>query len=144
MLELLHKNNNNLGVFVAATHLKAKPEFEEQRKQQVQLLIQEFPAFINGKKWPTFILGDFNDIPQSAPIKFMQEHYTSAYDNTDKGYWTTWKKREDEVKRIIDYIFYDPKLSTLEAVLPPPDSPTHLPDTFYPSDHLAICAKFSY
>jgi len=145
MVELTHTDNDQTGIFVGATHLKASHEFENKRKQQVDLLLEEFAQYTKDKKWPKFILGDFNDIPESSPIKSMEAVYTSAYDNKVENYWTTWKKREKEVKRIIDYIFYDKQYAIVTQVLRSPQNcPSHLPDTYYPSDHLAICAKFKY
>jgi len=145
MLELSHTDNPETGIYIAATHLKANGEFREQREKQVAMILEEFPKFFNHKNWPSFVLGDFNDYPSSSPIQKMQTVYTSAYDNSDKDSWTTWKKRETEVKRVIDYIFYDKSRATLSQILlQPSNCPTHLPDTFYPSDHLAICAQFGY
>jgi len=93
MLELTHTDNDQTGIFVAATHLKASPEFEAKRKQQVELLLAEYSQYTKDKKWPKFILGDFNDTPESSPIKCMEEVYTSAYYNIEENYWTTWKKK---------------------------------------------------
>jgi len=145
LLELTNTGNDQSGIYVAATHLKAKGGFEERRKNQVDMLVDEFSKFVQHKTWPCFVLGDFNDVPSSLAIQQLQKVYTSAYDNSIPNYWTTWKKREKEVKRIIDYIFYDPARVILTKILAVPQNcPTHLPDTFYPSDHLSLCAQFSY
>jgi len=61
MLELTYIDNDQKGIFVGATHLKAKIEFGEMRKEQVELLLQEFTQFKKDKKWPSFILGDFTE-----------------------------------------------------------------------------------
>eukprot|EP01129_Flabellula_baltica_P007655 TRINITY_DN2990_c0_g1_i2.p1 TRINITY_DN2990_c0_g1~~TRINITY_DN2990_c0_g1_i2.p1 ORF type:complete len:240 (+),score=50.60 TRINITY_DN2990_c0_g1_i2:158-877(+) len=56
---------------VAATHLKAKPGFEEVRKSQVIVLLRELESF-NSENHPVVVLGDFNDIPGSLMYQEME------------------------------------------------------------------------
>uniref|UniRef100_A0A6B2LF77 Endonuclease/exonuclease/phosphatase domain-containing protein n=1 Tax=Arcella intermedia TaxID=1963864 RepID=A0A6B2LF77_9EUKA len=135
------KDKEKTSICVAATHLKAKPGFEEQRKGQGEQLVQYIKEF-NEKQSPVVILGDFNDTPDSLVCKHMGLHYASAYPSNT---WTTWKKRETVVQRTIDYIWYDSaKLQPIQ-ILPAPlesDCPQLLPASYYPSDHILIAAKF--
>ena len=57
---------------VVATHLKAKPEFTEIRNIQCKHLIDTLP---NTEK--TLIFGDFNDTPDSEPVKMLKEKFPS-------------------------------------------------------------------
>jgi len=133
-------------VCVAATHLKASLGFEERRETQGKILLQTINNFIPEKDYPVIILGDFNDTPDSAVHKVMRESYTSAYEDKP-GHWTTWKKRKEEVKRTIDYIWYcSGKLRATHILAIPEDKdcPLLLPAEYHPSDHMMIAAKFSF
>ena len=60
------------------------------------------------------------------------------------GYWTTVKKREVRVQRVIDFVFFSPtSLVPLELLsIPTCDTEEGYPCAEYPSDHLAIAGRF--
>jgi mRNA deadenylase 3'-5' endonuclease subunit Ccr4 len=111
---------------------------------------------------PVILMGDFNsDIREEAScIQSVISKYgtlcpcplTSVYkiDPPDPSLFTTWKIRGPTTqKRIIDYIFCnDEKVHDFECthILDVPDEEemelTKLPGFKYPSDHLAIGARF--
>ena len=114
---------------------------------------------------PIVLMGDFNaelKTPQgfSGPgaIRSLLERQqsprlSSAYDvESDPELYTTWKTRgEDTVRRTIDFIFYNVNdvgpdtmrcTHTLGHVDQDEMEETALPGFKYPSDHLAIGAKF--
>ena len=114
---------------------------------------------------PIVLMGDFNaelKTPQgfsgSGAIKSLLErqnrpHLSSVYDiESDPELYTTWKTRgKDTVKRTIDFIFYNAKdlgpgtmrcTHVLGTVHEDEIEKTALPGFKYPSDHLAVGAKF--
>ena len=114
---------------------------------------------------PIVLMGDFNaelKTPQgfsgSGAIKSLLErqntpHLSSVHDiESDPELYTTWKTRgEDTVKRTIDFIFYNAKdlgpgvmrcTHVLGTVHEDEIEKTALPGFKYPSDHLAVGAKF--
>lgn len=120
------------------------------------------------KNIPVVIMGDFNSDPtedqsciweissSSTPDKNVvdgsDEHscFASAYpiNPEEMSYFTTWKIRGDKTqKRVIDYIFYNNaegiKCSQILSI-PNQDEmeESRLPGLKYPSDHLAIGARF--
>lgn len=133
------KDNDDQIFCVVATHLKAKPGFEQVRKSQVEQLMSE----LNKLNLPTIICGDFNDTPNSLACCYMKENYQSVYESEFiepiKEIWTTCKKRKELVKRTIDYIFCSNHFECL-GVLSIPQDPMVFPNAEYPSDHLMIGA----
>lgn len=126
-------------VTVAVVHLTAKPGREAERQQEVAILL----AAIGHEKGPVVVGGDFNDVPESAACQQMRSAgFFSAYEHDEES-WTTWKKREREVKRVIDYIWFRGPLDCAAVLSMPPSEqfPRMLPDEHYPSDHLAIAAR---
>ena len=69
------------------------------------------------------------------------------YSNGDRKY-TTYKKREKVVCRVIDYIFYRSKilkqLTTIDAPALDTLPEIGLPSKEYPSDHVLIGTVFGY
>jgi mRNA deadenylase, exonuclease subunit and related nucleases len=116
---------------------------------------------------PVIIMGDFNSDPtenesciwgivSSSAKKNVNgssgdhSNFTSVYpiDQKEMSYFTTWKIRGDKIqKRVIDYIFFN-SASGIECShilsIPKQDQleESRLPGLKYPSDHLAIGAKF--
>lgn len=93
--------------------------------------------------------GDFNDVPESPVCQFLRDRaFSSAYSHPPSS-WSTWKKRDTEVKRVIDFIWYrsgDASSLQLLDTLPIPDDshfPACLPDLHFPSDHINIAALFA-
>ena len=147
MLCLQSISTDSFSVCVVATHLKAKPGFEDIRKIQSEQLISELKNF-NSNNYAEIICGDFNDTPDSPACHIMKQNYKSAYDselvNPINDMWTTCKKRKELVKRTIDYIFYDnTKINCIKILDIPQDPNIILPNGDYPSDHLLIGAVFS-
>jgi len=147
-------------VTIASTHLKAKPGFEDIRVSQVQKLLKNipsgfFPVHSHGPSHHVIITGDFNDTPDSmavetirlAPGLEMMDARDQYEDVLAADYYTTYKKRETVVKRVIDYIFFSSLRLTCTGVLDAPplsEVPDMLPAHNYPSDHIALCASFSF
>jgi mRNA deadenylase 3'-5' endonuclease subunit Ccr4 len=145
------------------------------------------------KEVSILLLGDFNSEPHESTVRSILcsekkdddssssklWHYQSAYSlppNQDKpienddSLYTTWKiRREGEIKRIIDYIFYTSHSSSTATTSGDDNGEegedglmqmqcTHVlsipkdtdvengryPGYRYPSDHLLIAAKFDY
>jgi len=140
-------------VRIVATHLKAKKGFEEQRRLQCEAIAK----FINLDKSPldlTIICGDFNTDPDSEAVAALLEQTTSmklesAYRTVSGSEpdWTTWKIRDAVKKTTIDFIFHDAGASwqPVDVWNIPQDgidAEVALPCKMYPSDHLALAAKF--
>ncbi|KAH9061653.1 hypothetical protein Ae201684P_020988 [Aphanomyces euteiches] len=134
---------------VACTHLKATKtaEGEALRLSQVKQL---HTHMLEHGDIPMIICGDFNaepqdvdEVPALAIPEMLQCGWKSAYAVAGSEY-TTWKIRPGvESRHVIDYIFYNDKLTLLSVV----DAPTEiddcrLPSLKYPSDHIALIAKF--
>jgi mRNA deadenylase 3'-5' endonuclease subunit Ccr4 len=160
------KDKSKSGVCLVTTHLKAGLGFEAVRSKQMNKLLKAVEKF-NERAWPVVLAMDGNDFPVSDVINYATKGqcesegktYTndymllSAYDldaksGTRSVPFTTYKKRETEVLRTIDYILYrhgkDSKLivTGLQEIPPIEKFPKRLPATDYPSDHLSIGAKF--
>jgi len=167
LIKMKMKSPQDNILFVALTHLKAKPGFEDIRLQQGAMLIDNLFEFTKGdKNAPCVIAGDFNDIPSSLVCRYMEKGKGSSaagrqfasnfqllksaykhYDFTESEPYTTFKKREVIVKRTIDYLFYTPGSLTVSKLLEIPTSESLtelLPFSKYPSDHLSIMAEFQF
>lgn len=128
-------------LLVACTHLKAKPGFEERRLAQGKTLIAELNT-MTGTGKALVVCGDFNDVPSSPVCTKFSASFTNSNPATE---WTTWKKREAEVKRTIDYVWYKPdKLRCTSAAPIVPAEPGPYPSASQPSDHLPLVATFTY
>jgi len=134
---------NGMGVCVATTHLKASVGNEDVREREGRILIEKISAF-NTNNYPVIICGDFNDVPDSLVSNVMQSNHYSP--GSSMNQWTTWKKREEVVKRTIDYIWHSSGLTPVSILSVPEDEscPVFLPAIYYPSDHLAISVKYSF
>jgi mRNA deadenylase 3'-5' endonuclease subunit Ccr4 len=126
-------------ICIIATHLKAKNEFEHIRHIQINYILEYLK---NNLQYDIILCGDFNTEPNSITIKSINETnlFTSVY-NIDEIEMTTFKIRDKEYYRIIDYIFITnnikikdvnplPRKIDLEYVLK-----TGLPSIDFPSDH---------
>ena len=135
-------------VCVAVTHLKAK-NFPAERLQQGQQLMANINPFAQGA--PIVVCGDFNAAPTEPVYQHMASHnLASAYCIAlkEEPSFTSWKFRPDkELRYTIDYIWYSSGGLALSGVWELPSAgeigPDALPMLQYPSDHLALCAKFS-
>lgn len=157
----LGKNDSQIAIFShlmidkvpfihVVTHLKAKPGFEQRRKDQGVLLLDGLKQFVGDNNLPVVVGGDFNDVPESLVYnEFVNAGLSSAYakyDDSKMEPFTTLKKRKSLVKHCIDYLWYSKEISVnglLEIPLES-DLPDLLPCRAYPSDHLAILADFIF
>lgn len=143
----LQEKTTQFKIAVGVVHLTAKPGREQVRMNEIGIFIETLLEKASAPI-PVVIAGDFNDVPGSLVFKHMQAcHFNSVYEHNDSS-WTTWKKRETEVKRVIDYIWYlTPRECEMKLIesLPEPydyDFPSMLPDVNFPSDHICIGATF--
>jgi mRNA deadenylase 3'-5' endonuclease subunit Ccr4 len=165
-------------------------------RHRAEEMAQEILATTMGsrKEVSILLLGDFNSEPHESTVRSILcsekkdddssssklWHYQSAYSlppnqekpiENENSLYTTWKiRREGEIKRIIDYIFYASSHSSSTATTSGDDNGgegedglmkmqcTHVlsipkdtdvengryPGYRYPSDHLLIAAKFVY
>ena len=165
----LKHNYTGKVLIVAATHLKAgkgviKEEIRAGQVREFLDIIQESAKNVTKKEKididevPIIAMGDFNSDPEEENscvqnIISNQSTYRlqSAYmiDSPDSSF-TTWKTRGTSTfKRTIDYIFYNADFArgiecshTLSIPTEDEMEDTRLPGFKYPSDHIAIGAKF--
>lgn len=90
------------------------------------------------------LVGDFNDTPESEPIKRVKARLRSAYGavhGTEPAYTdpTPLRPHQPSQRKTLDYIFVSPEARVLDARLafdqPAPDD-----ETLYPSDHFGLTA----
>ena len=139
----------NKEICVSTTHLKAKRGWEKLRHQQGAWLLKYLKDQIG--TLPLIVCGDFNADPEEPVYREFHDsdlNFGSAYGimDTDKQEpsYTTWKIREKEVCRTIDYIWYTKESLRPKAFLeiPKPDQlgEDRLPSMSYPSDHISLAA----
>mmetsp|Transcript_35142 Transcript_35142/g.76938 ORF Transcript_35142/g.76938 Transcript_35142/m.76938 type:complete len:518 (+) Transcript_35142:187-1740(+) len=167
---LKHKESGRV-VVVAVTHLKASKSKENERirTQQAMELVDVLAAKasevatsigLSERDIPIIIMGDFNSEPTGegytrTAVKSVIERHHSSSPRLASAYpldlpFSTWKTRgKDSVKRVIDYIFHndkDARAFECTDILGLPDEKdmeSHgLPGFRYPSDHLALAARF--
>jgi len=170
-INFLKQNQLNKVFCVIITHLKAKKPFEEIRKIQVKHIcdiINNDKKFLNLFKnlncESIILCGDFNTEPDCGSIQYLKNFefndsnllkFNSAYNIFDKSKddfleCTTFKIREEEAYRVIDYIFYAGKIKVTEVEKIPTKSSNEwesitnigLPSSFFPSDHHYIGVDF--
>jgi len=103
----------------------------------------------------TVVCGDFNTDQHSQAIaSLLNEATTVALQSSyravaeDEPAWTTWKIRDKVKKTTIDFVFHDAgsKWKPVDVWQIPDESQIDpevaLPCEKYPSDHLALAAKF--
>jgi mRNA deadenylase 3'-5' endonuclease subunit Ccr4 len=153
-------------IIVAATHLKAKKGYTNERIRHLQALelmyrLHKMKRSLQSYGWKDVelvILGDFNSEPEDLSVQcilqtdnYPEWNMKSSYPLDDNKLYTTWKARKDGPEcRIIDYIFYSTssEQTMLECtdILAVPEKQSVdelLPGFRYPSDHLLIAARFS-
>ena len=150
-LKLKADSHLNKEISVATTHLKAKRGWEKLRHQQGAWLLKYLKENIG--TLPLVICGDFNADPEESVYKEFRDsdlNLGSAYLMMDpdkkEPLYTTWKIRDIEVRRTIDYIWYTKDSLRPNAFLqvPNPDQigKDRLPSMNYPSDHVSLAADF--
>lgn len=128
---------------VCGVHLKSKPNFAEQRVEQVKIAIDGLSIISCDN---VLFVGDFNDIPTSDCIKYIESKgFKSAY-NLNNKLLTTAKVRKDLVIRCIDYIWYRGsywgKIKSVRDLEVLSDfAQNYLPHKNHPSDHLMLGMK---
>ena len=143
------KSDNCKDFTIAVTHLKAKPgaENEKMRKDQISYLIQ----YLRDKNLahPLILCGDFNapptepayEVAKSSDLGLKSVNTHLSKDGQEPKY-TTWKVRDTEVCRTIDYIWYTKKGLKVKSVLNMASEAEigdgRLPSFRYPSDHLSL------
>lgn len=144
---------------VVTTHLKAKVEFEAMRTVQANALAELLGRAELNDAGLTVLCGDFNTTGDSEAIQsILGRGFNSAYRDLRHAHlgedsepaWTTWKIREAVKKQTIDFIFHrqpHPTWQLDDVWCVPEDSnfdpSIALPCSVYPSDHIALAAKFS-
>ena len=148
------KNKENHFLIVGLTHLKSKSAFASARLQQVdqftkflKVTTEEFKSQNPGAKVATLVGGDFNDEPHSEVLQRMKNetNLKSVFEGVE---FTTFKHREKEYCRVIDYILYDDQALSLEKRGEIPQKKDlgefGLPNEKHPSDHLPIYCTFAF
>lgn len=150
LMKVLRHNESGKRALVACTHLKAKEGFEAVRLAQVEALLKhvaEFQRKCGCEDAAVVIAGDFNDVRTSPACRAMETAgFLSVYGayHPRQPFFTTFKKRDVEVCRAIDYIFFDPKRLSVRAIWDLPireQLPNRLPSDFFPSDHLNLISE---
>jgi len=156
------KWQDNDYIMVVFTHLKAKAPFGHIRLAQLNQLVK-FVEEAKGRfleehkdvNLGIVICGDFNDEPESEPLKYFKEKtkFNSAYEGET---YTTFKIREVEkdgvkemkvFRRVIDYVFYNDNLGLVgRSEIPAVENVdvNGFPCEGYPSDHLSLFCKFGF
>ncbi|HEY4371590.1 MAG TPA: endonuclease/exonuclease/phosphatase family protein [Burkholderiales bacterium] len=129
---------------VANTHLKwdaPKTPLEEQYGLgQIRQLITALAARKpHADGW--ILCGDFNVTPDAPVIAALTE---AGYRHAHGAYPQACTAAPNHAPRVIDYLFHSKGLNA-EPVIPPPiTSETPLPGPGFPSDHLALAARFDW
>ena len=146
---ILDKKSGNKFI-VIVVHLKAKEPYENIRIGQVNHLIKFIEKnFL--RKYPVFILGDFNAEPTYTCINNLLNNESlnvKCLFDLKKLDYTTIKLRDKMYKRIIDYILFVSKnknnsdnelcIKSAERAKPEIDESIGLPNDKFPSDHLFL------
>ncbi len=137
-------------ICIATTHLKAKHGYEQLRRDQGAWLLEHLEK-ATGKEMPLIVCGDFNADPNEPVISLfgssslgLKSVYKQFTDDGQEPPYTTWKIRDKDVCRTIDYMWYrgvSPK-SVLELPTPEQVGENRLPGMHYPSDHISLAADF--
>jgi mRNA deadenylase 3'-5' endonuclease subunit Ccr4 len=150
---VINNKKTNDKFIIIVVHLKSNINNENIRLGQIEHLMK----CIEDKylrKYPIFILGDFNAEPNySCIIKFLENKNINAKSlfNPKKLEYTTYNIKEILYKRILDYIFFisknkgeeDKELKKInsEKAQPIINEKIGLPNDIYPSDHLFLRAQ---
>lgn len=157
ILKIYDKISKNDFQYVAV-HLKAKPEFAEVRKEEINNLFKILKNSIRDSFEGVFdyliLAGDFNDTPDSEIYQILEKEFQNAH---PKNLISTCKMRNVQVeedgkkeikpfliKRTIDYIwlknFQVRKMFQNFIDLESPG----LPNAINPSDHLLLAVEIAF
>ena len=149
---LINENKTNNKFMVIVVHLKSKAENENIRLAQVDHLMKCIEENYL-RKYPLFIIGDFNAEPTYTCITKILENKNfgaKSLFNLKELDFTTIKLRDVLYKRVIDYIIFIGKnkdenkelnIINIEKGKPTIDEKIGLPNDIFPSDHLFLKAK---
>lgn len=141
---------DRIPVIFLSLHLKAKSNFTQNRINQVRSVKKLLNSFQRDKfgifnQSRIIIAGDFNDDPDSVPIKMMLDNYQMI---SDRSRLTTFKRRLVYKKTTIDYIFGSHNVKVVNSDVPkeylahaPQCQENAFPCEEFPSDHLYLTAK---
>jgi mRNA deadenylase 3'-5' endonuclease subunit Ccr4 len=142
---------------IISTHLKAKAEFEPVRLVQVRFMLKYLEGLekelkVNYGTCGIIVAGDFNAEPSYSCIKEIESFNSfplkSVYDYNNEIEMTTFKLRDKENYRVIDYVFYTEPIAITSKVLPPTKKDlteileTGFPSADFPSDHYYLFFTF--
>lgn len=143
-------------LYCVAVHLKAKPEFEQQRLAQAQYFLRELKEFMGDEPSDVVICGDFNAEP-TEPVYAALENgsnigvtFNSAYKSatSEEPEFTTFKIRpKGKVVHTIDYVWHSKNLKVTGYLQIPQQDEIGcdgLPSMAYPSDHLSLMFDFCW
>ena len=144
---------NQRTICVIATHLKAKERFEDIRISQINQICSHLSSeeFINNytelRCDGLILCGDFNAEPTYNCIRklcsytFQNCNLSNAFADAEI---TTYKIRDKEYSRVIDYVFYyNLQLISTNKLMQKSDiGDKGLPNLTFPSDHLFLKADF--
>lgn len=152
-LKLKGNDLENQEICVATTHLKAKRGWHRLRQNQGLWLLRYLKENVGSV--PLVVCGDFNADPVEGVYKDFicsDLNLGSVYSEVDpegkEAPYTTWKIRDKEECRTIDYIWYTTDhlspIAFLEIPAPEQIGPDRLPSMKYPSDHISLAADFIF
>lgn len=130
-------------IYIVNTHLKAKPEFQKHRTEQIDFLLKLFHAHAN---YDQFLCGDFNAIPNEKWFQRLlnEENFSWA---GGLSFTTAKRRSEDSLTiRISDYILYRGDFVEDEIIqMDNTNIPVNgWPSEEMPSDHSPVMGKFSF
>jgi hypothetical protein len=148
-IKSLHQQHSQIAIFIMLkiiedgkrlclvnTHLKSKSDFLEVRNEEGNKILE--------------ICGDFNEsIDRGVCQLLINNNYQSIQPEPNEGedYWTTWKKRDIEIKKQEDYIWIktDSRINPVAIYKLPEylEVPNLLPCYNHPSDHLLMACDIT-
>ncbi|KAG2383391.1 hypothetical protein C9374_004062 [Naegleria lovaniensis] len=173
ILVLKLKENGKL-IYVASCHLLGDPLQPQVRVNQLRSLFKHLKSYQKGQEHALVLCGDFNAEPHSATYNLVVDGYLhahvkengveataidtkhafklkSAYMEID-GEEPSFTLKTKNNALVTDYIFFSSNFLNVEKVMEvcePNDVPyimttSHLPNSKYGSDHLALQAVFAF
>ena len=150
---LINDKKSNNKFLIIVVHLRSKEENENIRLGQINH-IMKYIEENHLRKYPIFIVGDFNAEPNYSCIgKFLENKNICAKSlfNLKELEYTTFNIKDVLYRRILDYMFFisknkdnddkELKIINTEKGMPFIDEKVGLPNEVYPSDHLFLKAK---
>jgi endonuclease/exonuclease/phosphatase family metal-dependent hydrolase len=107
---------------------------------QIQQLLAEYATCsTDAEGW--ILCGDFNVTPDSAVVDAVAQ---AGFQFSHRGLSEVFSCNIGSSARLIDYIFFSPRLSAKAAVLTRIDDQTILPSADEPSDHVPVKAAVTW